>query len=105
MAKASYTFLDLYTDLSKFQFTEDDSVFMNWIFTNNVDELKKFWGSLYVDYGHDYFVLNSLRMWHDFTFDKVKNKLKIVDVENENIYIHDGQYIINYQDPYGQRGH
>ena len=105
MAKANYTFLDLYTDLSKYQFTEDSWEYMSWIYTKNVDELKKCWDSVYVDYGKDYFVLNSIRMWKDFTFDKIKDILKIVDVDKENIYIHDGQYIINYQDPYGQRGH
>ena len=104
MARANYTFTDFYCDLGKFQFSEDNDTFMGWIFTDNIDMLKQFWDERYVNYGKDYFVLHSVRMWEDFTFDKVKDRLVIVDVDKENIYIHDGQYIINYQDPYGQKG-
>ena len=42
-------------------------------------------------------------MWNDFTYDKIKDRLIIVDVDDKPIYIHDGQYIINFQDPYGQK--
>lgn len=104
MAKSSYTFEDLYCDLSKFQFTEDNDIFMRWIFTNDAEKISHHKDEKYVNYGNDYFVLHSLRMWKDFIFESVKDRLVIVDIDKENIYIHDGQYIINYQDPYGQKG-
>jgi hypothetical protein len=104
MSKADYTMIDLYCDLSKYQFNIDDDSFMFWIYTDNEDKIKQYKNSKYIDYGNDYFILSSLRMWKPYTFDNAKDLIKIIDVSNENIYIHDGQYIINYQDPYGQKG-
>lgn len=104
MSKADYTMIDLYCDLSKYQFNIDNDLFMSWIYTDNEEQIKQYKESKYVDYGSDYFILSSLRMWKPYTFDNAKDLIKIVDVSNENIYIHDGQYIINYQDPYGQKG-
>lgn len=104
MSKADYTMLDLYCDLSKFQFNLDDHRHMSWIYTDAILQINQYKDVKYIDYGNDYFVLNSIEMWKPYTFDKIKDSIKIMDVENKNIYIHDGQYIINYQDPYGQRG-
>jgi hypothetical protein len=104
MARANYTFEDFYCDLGRYQFTEDNDVLIGLIIKDDVKILRQFWSECYVNYGKDYFILHSLYMWKPFTFDKVKDNLVIVDVDKENIYIHDGQYIINYQDPYGQKG-
>ena len=104
MAKASYTFGDLYCDLANYHFTEDSDEFISYILNDNVEKIKQYASAKYVTYGKDYFVLISLEMWNDFTYDKIKDRLIIVDVDDKPIYIHDGQYIINFQDPYGQKG-
>ena len=104
MAKAGYTFGDLYCDLVNYHFTEDSDEFISYILNDNVEKIKQYASAKYVTYGNDYFVLISLEMWNDFTYDKIKDRLIIVDVDDKPIYIHDGQYIINFQDPYGQKG-
>lgn len=103
MAKSSYKFIDLYCDFSKFQFTADNDRFIGWIISKNNEMIDQFIYTKYITYGNDYLLLESIKPWENLTFDKIENRIEIMDLDKENIYIHDGQYIMNFTDPYGQQ--
>lgn len=98
MAKADYKFIDFYTELVNYQFTEDNEEYVFWILAHKVDEIEMNRNVSYTSYGDDYFILESIKPWKDFIYEEVKDKLSIVDVSDENIYINNGQYIMSFSD-------